>query len=208
MADTPSGERYYASYASSVASAIPSRPSGTGGWCSTLDADLHPESSNGMRTVGRAWSEATAGHSGVTSNALERRHRDRWPQSTLATSATSSISGELRSELNTWRASCSTDAMGTVGDGKLALRGLDLLCAACLRPGPLWLVAGRHSGVDAETEVRFDPKSPMQMAWWPGPTVDDDCVGHGRFVTGMRNDMQVIHGLARTISTIIVVPPG
>ena len=50
-------------------------------------------------------------------------------------------SGELGPNWNTLRVPF-TDAMGTVGGGKLALRGQGSLCNLfdCL----LWLVAGRH----------------------------------------------------------------
>ena len=65
-------------------------------------------------------------------------------------------SGELGPNWNTLRVPF-TDAMGTVGGGKLALRGQGSLCNLF----DLSLVARRWQAFDfdAETKVRFDPKN-------------------------------------------------
>lgn len=103
-------------------------------------------------------------------------------------------SDELGLNWNTLRVPF-TDAMGTVGGGKLALRGQGSLCNLF----DLSLVARRWQAFDfdAETKVRFDPKNYMQMAGltnyyddlcWSWAFVTWDEKRHARVIEVAQND--------------------
>lgn len=188
LVDTPSGEWYYASYAVVRGVMIPNRPMAP---ADGAHSDARPPSrkSNGMRTVGRAWSEVTA--DSVTLM-LRKMLSKLWPQRRVTNMMSSIPASSVR--WNTLRVPF-TDAMGTVGGGKLALRGQGSLCNLF----DLSLVARRWQAFDfdAETKVRFDPKNYMQMAGltnyyddlcWSWAFVTWDEKRHARVIEVAQND--------------------
>ena len=119
-------------------------------------------------------------------------------------------SGELGPNWNTLRVPF-TDAMGTVGGGKLALRGQGSLCNLF----DLSLVARRWQAFDfdAETKVRFDPKNYMQMAGltnyyddlcWSWAFITWDEKRHARVIEVAQNDFNQYTSFLK--DNAIVVP--
>lgn len=156
LVDTPSGEWYYASLCGRPWRHDTEPAHGTRGWC-TLGRETSIQK---VEWDEDGWPRVVGGHGG-------QRYVDA-PKDAIETVAPATRderdefeSDELGPNWNTLRVPF-TDAMGTVGDGKLALRGQGSLCNLF----DLSLVARRWQAFDfdAETKVRFDPKNYMQMA--------------------------------------------
>lgn len=137
LVDTPSGEWYYASLCGRPWRHDTEPAHGTRGWC-TLGRETSIQK---VEWDEDGWPRVVGGHGG-------QRYVDA-PKDAIETVAPATRderdefeSDELGLNWNTLRVPF-TDAMGTVGGGKLALRG-QARCATCLTC-PLWLVAGRHS---------------------------------------------------------------
>ena len=188
-ARTPSGEWYYASLCGRPWRHDTEPAHGTRGWC-TLGRETSIQK---VEWDEDGWPRVVGGHGG-------QRYVDA-PKDAIETVAPATRderdefeSDELGPNWNTLRVPF-TDAMGTVGDGKLALRGQGSLCNLF----DLSLVARRWQAFDfdAETKVRFDPKNYMQMAGltnyyddlcWSWAFVTWDEKRHARVIEVAQND--------------------
>lgn len=189
LVDTPSGEWYYASLCGRPWRHDTEPAHGTRGWC-TLGRETSIQK---VEWDEDGWPRVVGGHGG-------QRYVDA-PKDAIETVAPATRderdefeSDELGPNWNTLRVPF-TDAMGTVGDGKLALRGQGSLCNLF----DLSLVARRWQAFDfdAETKVRFDPKNYMQMAGltnyyddlcWSWAFVTWDEKRHARVIEVAQND--------------------
>lgn len=189
LVDTPSGEWYYASLCGRPWRHDTEPAHGTRGWC-TLGRETSIQK---VEWDEDGWPRVVGGHGG-------QRYVDA-PKDAIETvaPATRDERDEFESDepgpnWNTLRVPF-TDAMGTVGDGKLALRGQGSLCNLF----DLSLVARRWQAFDfdAETKVRFDPKNYMQMAGltnyyddlcWSWAFVTWDEKRHARVIEVAQND--------------------
>lgn len=189
LVDTPSGEWYYASLCGRPWRHDTEPAHGTRGWC-TLGRETSIQK---VEWDEDGWPRVVGGHGG-------QRYVDA-PKDAIETVAPATRderdefeSDELGPSWNTLRVPF-TDAMGTVGDGKLALRGQGSLCNLF----DLSLVARRWQAFDfdAETKVRFDPKNYMQMAGltnyyddlcWSWAFVTWDEKRHARVIEVAQND--------------------
>lgn len=189
LVDTPSGEWYYASLCGRPWRHDTEPAHGTRGWC-TLGRETSIQK---VEWDEDGWPRVVGGHGG-------QRYVDA-PKDAIETLAPTTRdehdefdSGELGPNWNTLRVPF-TDAMGTVGGGKLALRGQGSLCNLF----DLSLVARRWQAFDfdAETKVRFDPKNYMQMAGltnyyddlcWSWAFVTWDEKRHARVIEVAQND--------------------
>ena len=189
LVDTPSGEWYYASLCGRPWRHDTEPAHGTRGWC-TLGRETSIQK---VEWDEDGWPRVVGGHGG-------QRYVDA-PKDAIETVAPATRderdefeSDELGLNWNTLRVPF-TDAMGTVGDGKLALRGQGSLCNLF----DLSLVARRWQAFDfdAETKVRFDPKNYMQMAGltnyyddlcWSWAFVTWDEKRHARVIEVAQND--------------------
>lgn len=189
LVDTPSGEWYYASLCGRPWRHDTEPAHGTRGWC-TLGRETSIQK---VEWDEDGWPRVVGGHGG-------QRYVDA-PKDAIETVAPATRderdefeSDELGPNWNTLRVPF-TDAMGTVGDGKLALRGQGSLCNLF----DLSLVARRWQAFDfdAETKVRFDPKNYMQMAGltnyyddlcWSWAFVTWDEKRHTRVIEVAQND--------------------
>lgn len=189
LVDTPSGEWYYASLCGRPWRHDTEPAHGTRGWC-TLGRETSIQK---VEWDEEGWPRVVGGHGG-------QRYVDA-PKDAIETVAPATRderdefeSDELGPNWNTLRVPF-TDAMGTVGDGKLALRGQGSLCNLF----DLSLVARRWQAFDfdAETKVRFDPKNYMQMAGltnyyddlcWSWAFVTWDEKRHARVIEVAQND--------------------
>lgn len=189
LVDTPSGEWYYASLCGRPWRHDTEPAHGTRGWC-TLGRETSIQK---VEWDEDGWPRVVGGHGG-------QRYVDA-PKDAIETVAPATRderdefeSDELGPNWNTLRVPF-TDAMGTVGDGKLVLRGQGSLCNLF----DLSLVARRWQAFDfdAETKVRFDPKNYMQMAGltnyyddlcWSWAFVTWDEKRHARVIEVAQND--------------------
>ena len=189
LVDTPSGEWYYASLCGRPWRHDTEPAHGTRGWC-TLGRETSIQK---VEWDEDGWPRVVGGHGG-------QRYVDA-PKDAIETVAPATRderdefeSDELGLNWNTLRVPF-TDAMGTVGGGKLALRGQGSLCNLF----DLSLVARRWQAFDfdAETKVRFDPKNYMQMAGltnyyddlcWSWAFVTWDEKRHARVIEVAQND--------------------
>lgn len=189
LVDTPSGEWYYASLCGRPWRHDTEPAHGTRGWC-TLGRETSIQK---VEWDEDGWPRVVGGHGG-------QRYVDA-PKDAIETVAPATRderdefeSDELGPNWNTLRVPF-TDAMGTVGGGKLALRGQGSLCNLF----DLSLVARRWQAFDfdAETKVRFDPKNYMQMAGltnyyddlcWSWAFVTWDEKRHARVIEVAQND--------------------
>lgn len=189
LVDTPSGEWYYASLCGRPWRHDTEPAHGTRGWC-TLGRETSIQK---VEWDDDGWPRVVGGHGG-------QRYVDA-PKDAIETVAPATRderdefeSDELGPNWNTLRVPF-TDAMGTVGGGKLALRGQGSLCNLF----DLSLVARRWQAFDfdAETKVRFDPKNYMQMAGltnyyddlcWSWAFVTWDEKRHARVIEVAQND--------------------
>lgn len=189
LVDTPSGEWYYASLCGRPWRHDTEPAHGTRGWC-TLGRETSIQK---VEWDEDGWPRVVGGHGG-------QRYVDA-PKDAIETVAPATRderdefeSDELGPNWNTLRVPF-TDAMGTVGGGKLALRGQGSLCNLF----DLSLVARRWQAfdLDAETKVRFDPKNYMQMAGltnyyddlcWSWAFVTWDEKRHARVIEVAQND--------------------
>lgn len=189
LVDTPSGEWYYASLCGRPWRHDTEPAHGTRGWC-TLGRETSIQK---VEWDEDGWPRVVGGYGG-------QRYVDA-PKDAIETLAPTTRdehdefdSGELGPNWNTLRVPF-TDAMGTVGGGKLALRGQGSLCNLF----DLSLVARRWQAFDfdAETKVRFDPKNYMQMAGltnyyddlcWSWAFVTWDEKRHARVIEVAQND--------------------
>ena len=189
LVDTPSGEWYYASLCGRPWRHDTEPAHGTRGWC-TLGRETSIQK---VEWDEDGWPRVVGGHGG-------QRYVDA-PKDAIETVAPATRderdefeSDELGPNWNTLRVPF-TDAMGTVGDGKLALRGQGSLCNLF----DLSLVARRWQAFDfdAETKVCFSPKNYMQMAGltnyyddlcWSWAFVTWDEKRHARVIEVAQND--------------------
>ena len=189
LVETPSGEWYYASLCGRPWRHDTEPAHGTRGWC-TLGRETSIQK---VEWDEDGWPRVVGGHGG-------QRYVDA-PKDAIETVAPATRderdefeSDELGPNWNTLRVPF-TDAMGTVGGGKLALRGQGSLCNLF----DLSLVARRWQAFDfdAETKVRFDPKNYMQMAGltnyyddlcWSWAFVTWDEKRHARVIEVAQND--------------------
>lgn len=205
LVDTPSGEWYYASLCGRPWRHDTEPAHGTRGWC-TLGRETSIQK---VEWDEDGWPRVVGGHGG-------QRYVDA-PKDAIETLAPTTRdehdefdSGELGPNWNTLRVPF-TDAMGTVGGGKLALRGQGSLCNLF----DLSLVARRWQAFDfdAETKVRFDPKNYMQMAGltnyyddlcWSWAFVTWDEKRHARVIEVAQNDFNQYTSFLK--DNAIVVP--
>ena len=189
LVDTPSGEWYYASLCGRPWRHDTEPAQGIRGWC-TLGRETSIQK---VEWNEDGWPRVVGGHGG-------QRYVDA-PKDAIETVVPATRdehdefeSNELGPNWNTLRVPF-TDAMGTVGDGKLVLRGQGSLCNLF----ELSLVARRWQAFDfdAETEVRFNPKNYMQMAGltnyydnlcWSWAFVTWDEKRHTRVIEVAQND--------------------
>ena len=189
LVDTPSGEWYYASLCGRPWRHDTEPAHGTRGWC-TLGRETSIQK---VEWDEDGWPRVAGGHGG-------QRYVDA-PKDAIETVAPATRdehdefdSGELGPNWNTLRVPF-TDAMGTVGGGKLALRGQGSLCNLF----DLSLVARRWQAFDfdAETKVCFSPKNYMQMAGltnyyddlcWSWAFITWDEKRHARVIEVAQND--------------------
>lgn len=189
LVDTPSGEWYYASLCGRPWRHDTEPAHGIRGWC-TLGRETSIQK---VEWNEDGWPRVVGGHGG-------QRYVDA-PKDAIETVVPATRdehdefeSNELGPNWNTLRVPF-TDAMGTVGDGKLVLRGQGSLCNLF----ELSLVARRWQAFDfdAETEVRFNPKNYMQMAGltnyydnlcWSWAFVTWDEKRHTRVIEVAQND--------------------
>lgn len=156
LVDTPSGEWYYASLCGRPWRHDTEPSHGTRGWC-TLGRETSIQK---VEWDTDGWPRIVGGHGG-------QRYVDA-PKDAIETVAPASRnqhddfeSDSLGVDWNTLRVPF-TEAMGTVGEGGLTLRGQGSLCNLF----DLSLVARRWQAFDfdATVKVAFDPKNYMQMA--------------------------------------------